>query len=246
MYLKHAKTEHLSAFRETWRGRLRKNRDSGEMVRQSKSELGKQKDQEFVRMFFRRARQLRWIPENPAELLLSVKTPRTEVKKKTTEEKQQLLGAIPHVAQPQVFVDEIEVVVQAFVVVRQQIRLASVFVVPRFVGRAGLHRRQDANQPRMIAAFGQYLLDPIFLPHVAFPQKLDLDPVVRRQAFGILTQRVAEWLGEHGIVEDLDLSLVQIRCHALGKADLRQRAKEQYPVPEGRRPRDLGRVAFRQ
>jgi len=42
-------------------------------------------------MFFHRARQLRWIPENPAELLLSIKTPRIEVKKKTVEEKQRLL-----------------------------------------------------------------------------------------------------------------------------------------------------------
>jgi hypothetical protein len=45
-------------------------------------------------MFFRRARELRWIPENPAELLLAVQTPSIEVKKKTPEEKQQLLDAI--------------------------------------------------------------------------------------------------------------------------------------------------------
>ena len=58
-------------------------------------------------------------------------------------------GRHPHVAQPQVFVDEIEVVVQALAVVRQQIGLAGVLVVPRLVGRAGFHRRQDAYQPRM-------------------------------------------------------------------------------------------------
>ena len=46
---------------------------------------------------FRRARELRWIAENPAELLLSIKTPRIEVKKKTAEEKQRLLDAIPRV-----------------------------------------------------------------------------------------------------------------------------------------------------
>jgi hypothetical protein len=48
-------------------------------------------------MFFRRARELRWLPENPAELLLAIKTPRIEVKKKTPEEKQRLLEAIPRV-----------------------------------------------------------------------------------------------------------------------------------------------------
>lgn len=76
------KTEHPSAFQEKWQGRLRKNRETGELVRQPKSQLGKQKNQEFLKMFFRRARELRWIPENPAELLLSIKTPRIEVKKK--------------------------------------------------------------------------------------------------------------------------------------------------------------------
>ncbi len=97
VYMKDVKTEHLSAFQETWQGRLGKNRETGEFVRQAKSQLGKQKNQEFLKMFFRRARELRWIPENPAELLLSIKTPRIEVKKKTSEEKQRLLDAIPRV-----------------------------------------------------------------------------------------------------------------------------------------------------
>jgi integrase len=95
VYLKDVKTEHLSGFQETWQGRLRKNRESGELVRQPKSQLGKQKNQEFLKMFFRRARKLRWIPENPAELLLPIKTPRIQVKKKSPEEKQRLLQAIP-------------------------------------------------------------------------------------------------------------------------------------------------------
>jgi integrase len=97
VYMKDVKTEHLSAFQETWQGRLRKNRETGQFIRQPKSQLGKQKNQEFLKMFFRRARELRWIPENPAELLLSIKTPRIEVKKKTSEEKQRLLDAIPRV-----------------------------------------------------------------------------------------------------------------------------------------------------
>ena len=98
VHLKDVKTEHLSVFQETWQGRLRKNREGdGKLVRQPKSQLGKQKNQEFVKMFFRRARELRWIPENPAELLLAVKTPKIEVKKKTSEEKQQLMDAIPRV-----------------------------------------------------------------------------------------------------------------------------------------------------
>jgi hypothetical protein len=51
-YLNDVKTEHLSAFQETWRGRLRKNRETGELVRQQKSQLGHQKNQEFLKDVF--------------------------------------------------------------------------------------------------------------------------------------------------------------------------------------------------
>jgi len=123
VYLKDVKTEHLSAFQETWLGRLRKDRTTGQLVRQPKSQLGKQKKQEFVKMFFRRARELRWIPENPAELLLPVKTPKSQVKSKTPEEKQKLLETIPlvfpHIAQA----------VNAFVLVQRYSGLRLVDVV---------------------------------------------------------------------------------------------------------------------
>lgn len=59
VYLKDVKTDHLSAFQETWLGRLRKDRTSGELVRQPKSQLGKQKNQEFVKMFFPHSRSLK-------------------------------------------------------------------------------------------------------------------------------------------------------------------------------------------
>ena len=100
MYLKDVKTEYLSGFQETWVGRLRKSRVTGELVRDPVTQLGKQKKQEFLKLFFRRARELRWIPENPAELLLPVKTPENQVKKKTPEEKQKLLEAIRTSAKP--------------------------------------------------------------------------------------------------------------------------------------------------
>ena len=56
VYMKDVKTEHLSAFQETWQGRLRKNRETSEFIRQPKSQLGKQKNQEFLKMFFRASR----------------------------------------------------------------------------------------------------------------------------------------------------------------------------------------------
>ena len=158
VYLKDATTEHLSAFQETWRGRLRKNRETGEMVRQSKSQLGKQKDQEFVKMFFRRARQLRWIPENPAELLLSVKTPRSEVKKKTAEEKQRLLDAIPR-AFP-----NIAQAVTAFVFVQRYSGLRLVDVVTL--------RTDSLSEDGLMIASQEKTEQPLFAPLPPFVVEL--------------------------------------------------------------------------
>jgi len=98
----------------------------------------------------------------------------------------------------------------------------------------------------MVAALGQHRFDPIFFPDIAFAQELDLHPAFRCQPFGIVAQRVAKRLGELGIVEDPDLALIQIRGHALGKTDFRQRAEQQSPVPAGKHPGDLRRVTFRQ
>jgi integrase/recombinase XerD len=97
VYLKDVKTEDLSTFQETWQGRRQKDRATGQIVFQAKSLIGKQKNQEFLKMFFKRARLLRWIAENPAELLLPIKASRSEVKKLTPEEKVRLLNAIPKV-----------------------------------------------------------------------------------------------------------------------------------------------------
>src|SRR5215469_4184728 len=98
----------------------------------------------------------------------------------------------------------------------------------------------------MIAALGENFLDPIFLAKVAFAQELDVDPVFRRQPLGILPQAVAERLSKPRVVENPDLPRMQIRGHALGKADPWQRAKQQDPIPARKRSRDPGCVTFRQ
>src|SRR5438045_3718584 len=67
-------------------------------------------------------------------------------------------GGDAHVAQPQVFVDEIEVVVQALAVVGAQIGLARLFVMPGLIAATRLHSRKDTDQARMRAALAQNLL----------------------------------------------------------------------------------------
>jgi integrase len=170
--LKDVKTEHLSVFQETWQGRLRKNRENaGELVRQPKSQLGKQKNQEFVKMFFRRARELRWIPENPAELLLAVKTPRIEVKKKTAEEKQRLLEAIPHVF------PNIAQAAMAFVLIQRYSGLRLVDVVTL--------RTDSLREDGLMIVSQEKNEQPVFVPLPPFVVELtrDLPPKSREYFF---------------------------------------------------------------
>ena len=150
-----------------------------------------------------------------------------------------------HMAQPQILVHEVEVVMQALAVIRYQIRLAGLLVVPRLVGRAGLHGRENADQPRLLTPAGQNLFHPVFLPEVPLADELDLDSRFGRHLLRVLANPVAERLGELRIVE-YPIFLSYRNDVIPGKADLRQRAENQHPVPTAQHSGDLGGVTLRQ
>src|ERR1017187_4642296 len=118
-----------------------------------------------------------------------------------------LAGRHADVAEPQFFVQKVEVVVQALAVLRLQICLAGFPVVPRLVGGARFHGREDAHQAGLFAPLRQDLFDAVFLAEVFLANVLDLDAVVSRQLLGVLPQSVPEGLGEAWIVENPDLVL---------------------------------------
>ena len=136
----------------------------------------------------------------------------------------------PHVAQAQSFVHEIEIVMQAFAVIRHQVRLAGLLVVPWLVRRTGLHRREDAHQTRLLASLCDDLFHPIFLPEVPFADELDFDASLRRHLLRVLANAVPVRLGELRITEDPNLPLKQQRRHSPGKTDTRQGAENQHAV----------------
>ena len=131
----------------------------------------------------------------------------------------------PHMTQAEFFAHEVEVVVQTLAVIRKQIRLAGLLVVPRLVGGAWLDRREDAHQPSLLPLFRQDLLHTIFLPEVALADELDLDASVRRHLFSVLPNPVPKRVGELRVVEDANFPLKQKRRHSPCKADPRQGAK---------------------
>jgi hypothetical protein len=116
--------------------------------------------------------------------------------------------------------------------------------VPRLVGRAGFHRRENAHQARLLASFRDDVFDPVFLAEVPLADELDLDSRFGSRLLRVLANPVAEWLGKLRIVENPDLPLLQERCHPTGEADPRQRAKNQHPVPATQHAVNLSGVSL--
>ena len=104
----------------------------------------------------------------------------------------------------------------------------------------------NLRQSKQFAFIIREFFCPVFLPEVPLADELDLDSSLGRHLLRVLANLVAEWLGELRVVEYPDLPLVQKRCHARRKADLRQRAKDQHPVPTAQHSGNLRSVTFRQ
>ena len=149
-------------------------------------------------------------------------------------------------AQAQVLVHEIEIIVQALAVIGNQVCLTCLLVVPWLVRRARLHGGKNAHQSRLLAPTGQNLVHPVFLPEVPLADEFDLDTGFSRHLLRVLANPVPERLGELRIVKDPNPSLEQKRGHSPGKTDLRQGTENQHPVPAAQDPRNLRRVPVRQ
>lgn len=75
-------------------------------------------------------------------------------------------GGDAHIAKTKLFVDKIEVVVQAFSIVWFEEGLVGLFVVPWFVGLTWLHSREYMNEPRVIASLFEDILYALFFSEV--------------------------------------------------------------------------------
>jgi integrase len=94
-YLKDVRTEHLTEFRQTWKGRRVKDPKTNVEIQLPKSQHGRAKYQEYLKGFFKRSRLLGWISANRAELLEPIRTEDPEIKIYTAHEKKRLLEVIP-------------------------------------------------------------------------------------------------------------------------------------------------------
>src|SRR5882672_5051173 len=148
--------------------------------------------------------------------------------------------------QAQLGVDEVEVVVQAFAGIRPQEAAMRLFVVPRLVGVAGFHRRDDMDQTGMVAAHGKYLGNDVFLADVLLGNVFDGDASRTSQCGSAVAHAITKRFGKSRIVEDLDLPRRKKPRHSLRVAGPGQRTGGDDPVVAGEHSSEALAVTLRQ
>lgn len=112
--------------------------------------------------------------------------------------------------------------------------------VPRLVRLACLHRAQNADQTRLVAAFGKDPLDDGLLADGALAHELDIDPVLLRKLFGVAPDPIAQRLGEPRVIEDSDAVGLEVRCAHTTAATFAVRAGDVAATAMCGAPREVG------
>ena len=120
------------------------------------------------------------------------------------------------------------------------------FVVPGLVGVAGFHRRDDMDQAGMVAAYGKYLGDDVFLANVLLGNVFDGDASRTGQFGSAVAHAITKRFGKSRIVEDPDLPGRKKSRHSLRVTGSRQRAGDDDPVVAGEHPGEALAVTLRQ
>lgn len=134
------------------------------------------------------------------------------------------------IGQTQFFVDEVKVVVPTSPLVRPEISLAALLVMPWLVGGTRFHGGKDGYQSGMAPAFGQHHFHQILFAYLPLADMFNLHPVLFCQPFGVLAQFLAQRLGKARVVEDPHRMAVQVRGRPLGETNAGQSAKHQNAV----------------
>ena len=155
-------------------------------------------------------------------------------------------GRHAQIDQPQLGINEIEVVMQAFAGVRPQEGAMRLLIVPRLVGVTGFHRRDDMHQAGTVAADGKHLGDDVLLADVVLGNVFDGNAGSTSQLGGAVAHPIAKWFGKLRIVEDPDLPRREKSRHSLRIAGPWQRASDDNPVIAGEHPGEALAVTLRQ
>src|SRR5262245_40142176 len=148
-------------------------------------------------------------------------------------------GGHPDIAQPQFFIEEIEIIVQALPLLWPQIGLACLLVVPGFIGGTTLHGRENPHQAGALSPPLQHRLDLVFFANIPLADEIDLQAVIPCEALSVLPQPIPQRFSKARIVEDTDVVSIQIRRHSVRIAETWKSALDQNPVVTGKHTGNL-------
>jgi hypothetical protein len=156
-------------------------------------------------------------------------------------------GGHAQITQPEFFVDEVEVIMQALAAVGFEKRTVRLLVVPGLVRAATLHGREHVHQTGMVSPFGEDFLDAVFLAEgLQLANELDFHPGFACNPFGVLANVILERFGEVEVIEDANLACAEKLCHAARVARCWQRPLNHDPIQALQRTGNLPRTTLHQ
>jgi len=139
-------------------------------------------------------------------------------------------GRHPQIAQPQIFKDEVEIVVDAFGFRTSEKGLARLLVMPGLERRTALHGGEDVDQPMMIPALGDDLFQTFFLPEILLSDEFNLQTILPGQLLRMETDFVPQGFDKLGIIENANALGSQMATHGIGIADIGKCPGDDYPI----------------
>ena len=101
------------------------------------------------------------------------------------------------VTEPKFFVNEIEIIVETFALVKLKECLACLLVMPWLISIALFHGRKDVDQPFGLSGFPDDFLNPLILTESPkLTNELDFNAVFICDALGVCTNLFRKGLGE--------------------------------------------------
>jgi hypothetical protein len=153
-------------------------------------------------------------------------------------------GGHSQITQPQVFQDEVEIVMDTLGFGASEKSLPCLLVMPGLERRTGLQGREDMDQSRMFSSPGENLLDPFFFPKILFPDELDLQTIFLGQTLCMETDFIPQGLGKSRIVKDPNTPGSQMAAHSITVTNLRNRSCNHHTIKARKNSSNLTGVFF--
>ena len=149
-------------------------------------------------------------------------------------------GGHSDIGQPEDFIDEVEVVMQASTPLVKEASVTSAPVVPSVIRRTVFHGREDMDPAGMTAPFLEDLLDPLFFTKVFVrANESDFQTGLGSELPGMPADLIAQGFGPVGVIPQSNALSPEKPRHGSGVPDVRQSSRDHDPVETGDDSYDL-------